>query len=157
MPLRLSLSDVRRLGKAAVAQIAPGIAFSIDTWRQIPQRITVKLKPEDQAQLAIMNWCRAELKPGWIAFHVPAEANRSKVVWALLRVIGFFAGFPDILLIAPGGRCFLIEVKRADQKPKLSPAQEAFRAWADAFKVPYLVAQTPADIEMWLTARESDS
>lgn len=155
MPLRVSLADVQRFGKAAVAQIKPGIAFSVDTWRDIPQRITVKLGPEDQVQLAIMNWCRSTLPPGWIAFHIPSEANRSKVVWALLRIIGFFAGFPDILIIAPGGQCYLVEVKRADQKPKLSHTQMAFRDWAAAYKVPYLVAQSVEDLQMWLRRLEA--
>lgn len=157
MTLRLSLSDVRKLGKAAVAQLKPAIAFSIETWRDIETRINLRLKPEELAQRAIMNWCRANLPPGWIAFHIPSEASRSRATWAMLRILGFFAGFPDILIIAPGGQCCLIEVKRADEKPRLSPAQKAFRAWAETFKVPYLVAQTSEDLQGWLTFPESDS
>lgn len=153
MPLRLSLADVKRLGKTARATIAaaPGkIAFSIDTWREIPQRITVRLGPEDTAHLEIMNWLRTNLGAGWFAFHIPSEANRTRVIWALLRILGFFAGLPDICIVARGGRVYFVEVKRADEKPRLSPAQRSFQAWCEAYQIPYLVAQSAGEVEAWL-------
>ncbi len=155
MPIRVNLAELKRFGKAAVAQIKPGIAFSIDTWRDIPQRITVRLGPEDRAHLEIMNWLRANLPAGWFAFHIPSEASRTKVVWALLRILGFFAGLPDICIVAPGGKVYFVEVKRADAKPRLSAAQSSFQAWCAAYKIPYLVAQSADDTNNWLIRLEA--
>lgn len=134
----------------AVGHLHPN---SVYTWRKLhwPK---FKLKPEAALTVEVMNHLRGRLAEGWVAIHFPAEAERSQVWWALLQAMGYFNGFPDILILIPGGRFAVVELK---VDTKLSPAQLAFQDWAVRHNVPHLVARGIPDIEPWLTGIESVS
>lgn len=74
---------------------------------------------EDEAKLHqdILDWC-AKCSPRWIVF-------RGSMAHKTYRT----PGEPDMIVAADGGRTFYIECKT--RTGKLSPAQQAIRAWAD--------------------------
>jgi hypothetical protein len=65
---------------------------------------------EARVQAAIIQWIRAAA-PNVLAFHPPNGGWRSKSAAARFRWLGAVAGLPDIVLIAPGGKVFFLEVK----------------------------------------------
>lgn len=165
MPIRLpSLAAARSLlGKKASQQLPaengepPELKNSITGWRKVRWAKGFKLGPEDAIQLEILNYLRQQAPGGWVVFHVPSAAKRSKVVWAWLLVLGFFAGFPDLIILMPRGRVAFIEVKRTHRESDLTLAQKAFRSWCQVYETPYLVATGVADVQGWLTRLESST
>ena len=74
-------------------------------------------------------------RPKFVWFHVPNGEDRNIVTAAALKRMGVLAGVWDIPIFGPGGRIFLLEMKRPTKtgelrKPlenKLSDEQVAFR------------------------------
>lgn len=65
---------------------------------------------EDQIQAAIVEWIRT-VAPGALVFAVPNGGLRTKAEAARLKWTGVLAGVPDLIVLAPVGRVFALEVK----------------------------------------------
>jgi hypothetical protein len=76
---------------------------------------------EAAIQASIVEYLRT-VAPGVLVFHVPNGGLRSKSEAARLKWIGVLAGVPDLVLVAPGGRTFFLEVKT--ERGVLSAAQK---------------------------------
>jgi hypothetical protein len=80
------------------------------------------LNAEARIQAAIVAWVRA-VAPELLIFAVPNGGLRSKAEAARMKWTGVLAGVPDLVIVAPGGRAYFIEVKPA--AGRLSPDQLA--------------------------------
>ena len=78
---------------------------------------------------------KADASPEWRWTHFPAGEERDKRQAAKLKAMGLQRGWPDFLLIAPGGRLHAIEVKR--RGGRMSEDQEAFAEWCQEQGVPF--------------------
>src|SRR5258708_7547193 len=65
---------------------------------------------EDQIQAAIVEWIRT-VALGVLVFAVPNGGLRTKAEAARLKWTGVLAGVPDLIVLAPVGRVFALEVK----------------------------------------------
>ncbi|MGO9418036.1 VRR-NUC domain-containing protein [Roseiarcus sp.] len=105
---------------------------------------------EARIQAAVVEWIRTAA-PHVLVFHVPNGGLRSKAEAARLKWQGALAGVPDLVIVAPGGKAFFIEVKTeagrlsADQRTvhdclvalgapaaivrSIDEARRAFAAW----------------------------
>jgi hypothetical protein len=77
---------------------------------------------EARIQAAIVEWIRT-VAPGVVVFAVPNGGLRSKSEAALMRWTGTLAGVPDLMVMAPQGRAYGLEVKAP--KGRVSPQQRA--------------------------------
>jgi hypothetical protein len=75
---------------------------------------------EARIQAAIIEWIRL-VAPQVLAFHVPNGGLRTKSEAARLRWVGVLAGVPDLIVLAPVGKAFCLEVKPPGEH--LSPEQ----------------------------------
>ena len=66
----------------------------------------------------------------WRWTHFPAGEARDVRTGARLKRMGLRAGWPDFVMVAPGGRFHGLELKREGEQ--LTEAQSAFRLWAIA-------------------------
>jgi hypothetical protein len=111
-------------------------------------------------QCAIADLLRRWAKPTWLWTHIahgeerPAEyRNGVRVSWAGARLkrAGLQPGWPDFLLMAPGGRVHCLEVKRRGQY--LSEHQAAFALWCGLNGVPHAcvksVEQAVDQLRQW--------
>lgn len=99
--------------------------------------------PEQELQASIVSYLRTVL-PDCRTFAVPNGGLRSKREAALLKWTGVLAGVPDLLIMAPGGCVYAIEVKAQDGS--LSAAQKEFRSWMVKVGVPHVVARSLDDV-----------
>lgn len=99
--------------------------------------------PEDKIQASIVAYLRTVL-PNCRVFAIANGGLRTKREAARLKWTGVLAGVPDVEIIAPGGKAYMIEVKAAGGS--LSPEQKAFRDWMIANAVPHLVARSIEDV-----------
>ena len=105
-------------------------------------------RAEDSLQIAIVNLLRMH---GLIVAHVPNTARRSEREGRRFKDMGVVAGYPDLIVHAPGGVTVLIEVKAPPKRLKsgalskakatLSEAQEALHPQLAAMGIPVLVAR----------------
>lgn len=72
---------------------------------------------ENDAQAAIVNYCRRVLQRPWFIFAVPNKVPRGKTGRALSGCPGFTKGVSDLVLIGPA-RVIFIEVKRPASEGK---------------------------------------
>lgn len=86
------------------------------------------IREEDQLQVACASLARLTLAPSVIFHHSVNEGKRGIKAARLAKSMGQLAGFPDIFIAWPFGRCGFIELKSA--KGTFSPTQLAFRDWA---------------------------
>lgn len=77
---------------------------------------------ERQIQRSIVSWAR-RVAPDARTQHVPMNQS-SRVAGAIMKGDGAQAGFPDLIVIAPGGKTLFLEVKT--KSGKLSEAQKDF-------------------------------
>lgn len=79
--------------------------------------------PEDQVHRAVLTWIR-KVAPQCLAFHPANGGSRHRLEAIKLKTLGVVAGVPDLIVFAPGGRAFCLEVKA--EKGTLQPTQKAF-------------------------------
>jgi len=65
-----------------------------------------------------------------------------------MKVMPVVAGYPDRLVLLPGGRLYLIETKAPNGA--LRPAQQVFRRKAEAIGVPVAVLYTTKQVDAWI-------
>jgi hypothetical protein len=83
------------------------------------------MKPEEALHRACVDLLRLYEQRGMLAFaHCPNGGYRTKAEACLFRAMGVRAGVPDLLVWAPGGAAFGIELKAA--AGKLSAAQSVW-------------------------------
>lgn len=87
---------------------------------------------------------------GVFAFAVPNGEHRSKRTGARLKAMGVRKGAADLLIFAPPGQAYCLELKSA--KGRLSPEQKEFQAACIGMGIPYAVASSPEDVETILDA-----
>ena len=105
---------------------------------------------EDALQRAIIEYLRLVLPASdYRVFAIPNGGARTAAEAGILKATGVLAGVPDVEILGPLGRSWRIEVKTPEGR--LSPAQEAFRAWMVPIGVPYVVARTIDDVKAALT------
>lgn len=67
-----------------------------------------------------------------------------------MKVMPVVAGYPDRLVLLPGGRLYLIETKAPNGR--LRPMQEVFISRAEKIGVPVAVLYTTAMVNEWADA-----
>jgi hypothetical protein len=100
------------------------------------------LNAEARIQAAIVEWIRVAA-PSVLAFAVPNGGLRSKAEAARMRWTGVLAGVPDLVVIAPGGRAFFLEVKT--DAGRLSAAQRAIHDHLIALGTPAAIIKSIDD------------
>jgi hypothetical protein len=65
--------------------------------------------------------------PDCIVFHPANGEKRAPETARKLKAMGVLPGVFDLVLLAPGPRCFFLEAKSEDGE--LEPEQESFRDW----------------------------
>lgn len=99
---------------------------------------------------AVVDYLRAVLPKECRVAAIPNASRRSAQGRATNAVAGLSPGLFDLMIIGSGGRAWFIEVK--NEKGRLSPAQEAWRAWFVTSAVPHCVARSVDDVRAALTA-----
>jgi hypothetical protein len=69
-----------------------------------------------------------------------------------MKVMPVVAGYPDRLVLLPGGRLFLCETK-ADPKKGLRPAQRVFKERAAAIGVEVYVLHSTEEVDAWIAGK----
>jgi hypothetical protein len=67
-----------------------------------------RARPERAIQIAIKKHLALY---GIVVVHVPNEGKRTTIAGRLIKQEGVLPGFPDLVLLAPGGRVAFVEVK----------------------------------------------
>jgi VRR-NUC domain len=81
-----------------------------DRGRESEGGVTSDRNAEGRIQASIVDWIRT-VAPGTLVFAVPNGGLRSKTEAARLKWQGVLAGVPDLIVLAPVGRVFALEVK----------------------------------------------
>lgn len=95
------------------------------TRRMKPQPKRAPAPLEYLEQIAVADALRLVATPGWLWTHIPSGEERDKRVAAKLQRMGVQPGWPDFLLLDPGGFVHLLELKR-QRGGRLNEAQIAF-------------------------------
>jgi hypothetical protein len=95
-------------------------------------------------QEAVVRYLRLTLRD-CVVFSIPNGGLRSFKTAKLMKRTGALAGVFDLEILAPGGRCFFMEIK-AD-KGALSPAQQVFKLALIRMGHPYAVIRSLDDVE----------
>jgi len=82
-------------------------------------------RPEQQIQMAVIEYLAWFARPDVFSFHYPAGGWRSKVEAQILKAIGTVAGIPDIICIFQG-RVFALELK--SERGRLTKVQRTTQA-----------------------------
>jgi len=98
---------------------------------------------EDRTQAAIVDWIRV-CAPGCLVFHVPNGGLRSKREASRFKWIGVVAGIPDLIIWAPGGRTYTIEVKAPEGV--LRKNQKTIAARMNVLEIPRCIARSIDDV-----------
>ncbi len=85
---------------------------------------------------AVADHLRAFARPDWRWTHFPAGEKRDPHTAAKLKAMGLQRGWPDFLLIAPGGFLHALELKRRGET--MSEEQESFAAWCREQGIPFV-------------------
>lgn len=96
--------------------------------------------PEFNTHCAVADVLRRWANPEWRWTHIASGEYRSKATAARLQRMGVVAGYPDFMLIGPGGQVHFIELKRA--RAPLTTAQKDFAEWCARNRVPHAVARS---------------
>jgi hypothetical protein len=97
-------------------------------------------EPESKLHIATADTLRKHCRPEWLWSHFPSGEARNIRTGAKLKKMGLKRGWPDFVLVGPGGQLHGLELKRRDGE--LTEAQEDFAEKAQAIGVPYAVART---------------
>jgi VRR-NUC domain len=90
---------------------------------------------ELKLHIAVADRLKADASPDWRWTHFPAGEEPDKRHAAKLKAMGLQRGWPDFILVSPGGRLHALELKR--QGETLSEDQEAFAEWCGEQGVPF--------------------
>ncbi|WP_158809645.1 VRR-NUC domain-containing protein [Beijerinckia sp. L45] len=131
----------------SIAVLAPTKRKRPSTARSIV-RGGIKLGPEDQIQLTILEWFAVVLPEAFV-FHIPNERKCSFRAGSKLKMIGVRPGVADLGVMLPRGRQIYIEVK--DKDGELSPAQESFWLKAKGLGFECFVARSVDDVRRALS------
>jgi hypothetical protein len=99
--------------------------------------------------IGIADYLRAYADPSWRWAHYPAGEERDKRQAAKLKAMGLQRGWPDFLLVAPGGRLHALEAKRRGED--MTDEQEAFAAWCAEQSIPFACTDDLRDAVAVLT------
>lgn len=98
---------------------------------------------EARIQAGIVAWVRANV-PDVLIFHCPNGGLRSKAEVAKWKWIGVVAGTPDLIVVAPGGHVFFLEVKTAEGR--LSDSQREIFDRLAALGTPRAIVRSVDDV-----------
>lgn len=103
--------------------------------------------PEADIQRAIVRDLSLVLVPPFILHHSANESGKaSRTAQAILKGMGVWSGFSDLLLLGPSQRLLFIEVKSKTGRQTLE--QAAFQAAVELFSWPYeIVRSSPEAID----------
>jgi VRR-NUC domain len=112
---------------------------------------------EARIQAAIVEWIRT-VAPHLICFHPANGGYRTKAEAARLKWVGVLAGIPDVVILGPDGRAWLIEVKA--ERGAMSAEQRAIRERCVGLRIPFATARSIDEVrwafEAWgIKSRES--
>lgn len=102
------------------------------------------MKSESKIQQEFVQWfnnnyCLIHHNPRWMILHIPNEGkNNGKLV-----SIGLYPGVADLLIVAPNGKSFFIEVKA--QGGNQSPNQKKFEKHCNQTGVNYWIVDNIED------------
>ncbi len=85
--------------------------------------MTLRRRPEQQIQRAVVAHLRLRAKPGVLWFHVPNSRKQSPRRGAAWKAEGVLAGVSDLILFH-NSRAFALEIK--SENGRLSEAQQEF-------------------------------
>jgi hypothetical protein len=113
--------------------------------------------PEFAIHVAILEWIRA-VAPSLLPFHPANGGLRTASEAQALKRMGVVPGIPDIVILAPGGSVYLIEVKPPGGE--LSKDQRAINERFLEMGIPHCVCRSIEDariaLKNWnLTTREA--
>lgn len=94
--------------------------------------------PEDDLSCQINTWNMAQ-QPNCFAFHVPNGKKRNVVTATILKRMGVKAGVLDWVVLMPGGKCGLVELK---VDTGLTAAQEGVMRILDDLGFPHAVCRS---------------
>ncbi|MCX7898490.1 MAG: VRR-NUC domain-containing protein [Methylocystis sp.] len=119
--------------------------------RKARPRKALRVRPKEVAlHMQVAHLLRRTARPEWRWTHFPAGEHRNPRTGAKLKAMGLNPGWPDFLIVAPGGVAHFLELKR--EGGGLSEAQQQMQIWAAAQGVPFSVARTFDDALAVLTA-----
>lgn len=98
--------------------------------------------PEYAIHVAILDWIRA-VAPQLLPFHPANGGLRTTSEAQRLKHMGVVPGIPDLVILAPGGQAYLIEVKPPGGE--LSKDQRALNERLLAMGVPHCVCRSIDD------------
>jgi len=126
-------------------------AFAFEVQPSLPKQAQQPrdLNREARVQAAVVAWVRAAA-PHALIFAVPNGGLRSKAEASRLKWTGVVAGIPDLVVVAPGGRVFFIEVKAPDGR--LSPEQRAIHESLVALGAPPAIVRSIDDVRLAFAA-----
>lgn len=104
---------------------------------------------EDALQKQIVEYLRA-IVPDHVVFAVPNAAQRTRSGRAGNAVPGLLPGIPDLMILAQGGRAYLIEVKTA--RGIVSDVQREVLTLLQKRSIPACVARSIEDVRVALRA-----
>jgi hypothetical protein len=104
---------------------------------------------EARVQASVVEWFRT-VAPHALIFAVPNGGLRSKAEASRLKWTGVVAGVPDLVIVAPGGRVFFIEIKA--QSGGLSSAQRAIHESLTALGMPPAIVRSIDDARLAFAA-----
>lgn len=94
-------------------------------------------RPEEALQIAVVQWLRVALPPGWRVHHSPNGGKRGKVEAARFKRMGTSAGFSDLIITGPDRTLIALELKAPGKGRKSGAAKgaetDAQSAWLDHF------------------------
>lgn len=103
-----------------------------------------RANPEADIQRQIVKDLYLVLKPPFILHHSANESGKaSRSAQGILKGMGVWAGFSDLLLIGPAQRVLFLEAKTASGRQ--TDAQRAFQADVEAFGWPYEIVRSSDD------------
>lgn len=100
-------------------------------------------REEDRIQEAIVDYVRT-VAPSVLIFSVPNEGERNAAQTNALKQRGLTPGIPDLVILAPFGKAYLIEVKT--KAGALRKEQIAIRDRLMNMVVPCIVARSIEDV-----------
>ena len=105
---------------------------------------TKRGNPEGDIQRAIVKDLYRVLVPPFILHHSANEGGKgSRAAQGILKGMGVWPGFSDLLLLGPDRRVLFLEAKTATGRQ--SPAQRDFQRDVLAFGWPYEIVRNSAD------------
>jgi hypothetical protein len=130
---------------------APAFAVRDPQNERLPDRFARDLNAEARIQASIVEGIRG-VAPELLCFAVPNGGYRTPVEAARMRWTGVLAGVPDLVVIAPGGRAYFLEVKTATGR--LSRVQQAVHETLIALGTPPAIVRSIEDARLAFAAWE---